>query len=1346
MHSLSPRFGAVAVVAVVVAAAAGCIDPTVPDGALISCTADADCPDGFVCQEARALCVAQANLDETPPVLRDTPTISPERGSVGTVFTLSFAVSEVLAAPPTVTVDIGGNQAAFVIDDDASDADNNAFVFTYTANGAEAAERPSPVRIDLLDRSDNPAIGLAGGVIVFDFSAPAFVGAPLIFDAAANNDPPVTTTVFGPLATVATSFATTELLGDGGAAVELLPLSGGEAIVLQDQQGATPLFLHVMTGAEIDGDYALQARLTDASGNDSEALVIGFVTLDLTPPSAQVGANIRAIPDVTVRGDAILHLRAESTFEVVFVASEPLGVAPRVFARCGNVDVDLERVGDTTSSIVFVERLAGLTGLPEGDCDVRADLQDVVGNLAEAADVLSPAFTLDTTAPAAPAVDVDDAIVYARTPWGSDATAGAKRFTISGAVDAGEAFATVAVYESEDAAPQDAISRSIADDAGAFALTLTPVDRAVLFVAQIDLAGNEGPRARVRDVVWTATMGGKVAGSTFINPHRFESRALFSPALRQGAVVELGNQAARADGSVAVTTGAATWQNVTEGANSNPDVELPMITFDPARSRLVVFGGASCSCGAGGGIAACVDTFERNDVRWSRPVVSDPEGDGDPPPIQGAAMVFDTARGLSVLFGTGGAGDVWEFNGTSWRRACVGSCAASGPSPRQRFAAAYDPVRRRSVLFGGRTATAHSNETWEWDGGRWQPACVDADCGAPPARAAHAMVYDDHLGAVLAFGGDTVGVVDVSQQDGGFVNDVWSYNGTWTQLCTDRACVASKPSPRSDVSMAFDAAAGATIIYGGLGQGPGTCDADPDAPGAQIANLLSDTVVFDGSVFTTVTPIDPEGDGNPGVRRRHGMTWDPRRQRVILVGGVSLEPCFSLECSHFNKQETWEWNGSSWQKFVNVAQPTTRDGLSAAFDASARNEVVLVGTGAGIFRFGERWRSSGTLSTTDARVSTSGAGAVMFGGLNGTTVSGTTSFVQESNFSNLFCFRPPCIFPPGRFSQASAESPLGGMVMFGGAQLAANPVNSAVADTWQFTGSSWRELCVGCVDGATRPSARFESALAFDADRRVNVLFGGQLGGNPIPNDETWESDGTTWTRRAANGPPGRGQHTLVYDRRRQKTILFGGFASGFFGVSCGNGRSECDDLWEFDGRSWTTPPIVDVELDGDPGARFSHAMAWSPRLDKSVMFGGGSAETWLYDGGGDQRPAQVMGATFAAAGTDGDESILDIDARFVAGGTGDGDDGARLLVWDVDGWRALAENDAAATAPQTVSWRNSDSPLAAVGNVLPRVFFGTERTLFFAVSPVASNGGRADFGEIDTDAAEVTVRYRLPR
>ena len=117
MHSLSPRFGAVAVVAVVVAAAAGCIDPTVPDGALISCTADADCPDGFVCQEARALCVAQANLDETPPVLRDTPTISPERGSVGTVFTLSFAVSEVLAAPPTVTVDIGGNQAAFVIDD-----------------------------------------------------------------------------------------------------------------------------------------------------------------------------------------------------------------------------------------------------------------------------------------------------------------------------------------------------------------------------------------------------------------------------------------------------------------------------------------------------------------------------------------------------------------------------------------------------------------------------------------------------------------------------------------------------------------------------------------------------------------------------------------------------------------------------------------------------------------------------------------------------------------------------------------------------------------------------------------------------------------------------------------------------------------------------------------------------------------------------------------------------------------------------------------------------------------------------------------------------------------------------
>ena len=51
--------------------------------------------------------------------------------------------------------------------------------------------------------------------------------------------------------------------------------------------------------------------------------------------------------------------------------------------------------------------------------------------------------------------------------------------------------------------------------------------------------------------------------------------------------------------------------------------------------------------------------------------------------------------------------------------------AAAGPAPSHLEAVAFDGVRRRLVLFGGSrrpgdSAWVESNETWEWDGLRWQ--------------------------------------------------------------------------------------------------------------------------------------------------------------------------------------------------------------------------------------------------------------------------------------------------------------------------------------------------------------------------------------------------------------------------------------------------------------------------------------------------------------------------------------------------------------------------------------------------------------------------------------------------
>jgi len=119
----------------------------------------------------------------------------------------------------------------------------------------------------------------------------------------------------------------------------------------------------------------------------------------------------------------------------------------------------------------------------------------------------------------------------------------------------------------------------------------------------------------------------------------------------------------------------------------------------------------------------------------------------------GHAMVYDSGRGMRVVFGGEGSsghfGDTWEWDGINWR------CAAtSGPSPRHSHSMAYDSARGKVVLFGGNFNTddpsrQHLNDTWEWDGSSWtQIRTVE-----PPGREGHAMAYDSARRVVVLFGG-----------------------------------------------------------------------------------------------------------------------------------------------------------------------------------------------------------------------------------------------------------------------------------------------------------------------------------------------------------------------------------------------------------------------------------------------------------------------------------------------------------------------------------------------------------------------------------------------------------------
>ena len=116
------------------------------------------------------------------------------------------------------------------------------------------------------------------------------------------------------------------------------------------------------------------------------------------------------------------------------------------------------------------------------------------------------------------------------------------------------------------------------------------------------------------------------------------------------------------------------------------------------------------------------------------------------------AMAYDSVRKRTVLFGGRDQfklfADTWEWDGKNWTQ----SKPSTSPLGRSRHAMAYDSARGRTVIFGGRSPSSTTlSDTWEWDGKNWTELKPTA---TPPARSAHGMVYDSARGRIVLFGGD----------------------------------------------------------------------------------------------------------------------------------------------------------------------------------------------------------------------------------------------------------------------------------------------------------------------------------------------------------------------------------------------------------------------------------------------------------------------------------------------------------------------------------------------------------------------------------------------------------------
>ncbi|MEM7205342.1 MAG: kelch repeat-containing protein [Planctomycetota bacterium] len=152
---------------------------------------------------------------------------------------------------------------------------------------------------------------------------------------------------------------------------------------------------------------------------------------------------------------------------------------------------------------------------------------------------------------------------------------------------------------------------------------------------------------------------------------------------------------------------------------------------------------------------------------------------------------------------------------------------------------------------------------------------------------------------------------------------------------------------------------------------------------------------------------------------------------------------------------------------------------------------------------------------------------------------------------------------------------------------------------WEWQGQSW--LPVTVLGG---PSRRSRPGVAFDARRRLLVLFGGLDAATGEPLDDTWEWNGRTW-REVASGlrPSGRTGHHMVYDETRGRVVLYGA-----------RQPDVKTDVWEWDGVQW-----IERTPAQSPPPELVPAMAYDSWRRRVVVHGGtgtsGPGQTWEWDG-----------------------------------------------------------------------------------------------------------------------------------
>jgi|GEM_PF-3302786 len=287
--------------------------------------------------------------------------------------------------------------------------------------------------------------------------------------------------------------------------------------------------------------------------------------------------------------------------------------------------------------------------------------------------------------------------------------------------------------------------------------------------------------------------------------------------------------------------------------------------------------------------------------------------------------------------------------------------------------------------------------------------------GGPPERTGHALAFDEAAGHTVLFAGE-------EPNSGTVYPETWSYDGTeWELLAIDG------PERRQGHSMAYDSLRQRVLMFGGVPRGWGTPD----------SRLWS----WDGNAWSIAA------DFMPIAYDEVSIAYDSSRDRVVWFGGrVGNNDYFD---------QTWEFDGAQWYEAVPATtRPPARTRYAIGYDESRQRVVMFGGNGYTLGDLNDTWEWDGT----DWTLVAAGGPAPRWDG----------EFVYDALRQR--------------------------MVLHGG-----RTTSEMFTDTWAWDGASWTQLAP---NDPNRPN-NSDGPIAYDSARDRIVLRDNR--------GATWTWNNTAW-------------------------------------------------------------------------------------------------------------------------------------------------------------------------------------------------------------------------------------------